>query len=138
MRKLKSCGVLVMRSQPQMSFLLLRYPDRYDLPKGHIEFGEDELTCALRELYEETGIKAQDIELDQGFRFVDKYQTKYKRFPGEVIDKTLVIFLGWLKQEVNLKLDGHITYSWIEWNPPHNIQDRTINPLLEKLHLYLN
>jgi 8-oxo-dGTP pyrophosphatase MutT (NUDIX family) len=121
-----------------MSFLLLRYPDRYDLPKGHIEFGEDELTCALRELYEETGIKAQDIELDPSFRFIENYKTKYKRFPGEIIDKTLVIFLGWLKQEVNLKLDGHSSYLWIEWNPPHNIQEKTINPLLKELQIHLN
>ena len=52
MRKLKSCGVIVMRTKPQLSFLLMQHPDRYDLPKGHIEAGEAEWDCALRELYE--------------------------------------------------------------------------------------
>jgi 8-oxo-dGTP pyrophosphatase MutT (NUDIX family) len=137
MRKLKSCGVIVMRLQPQMSFLLLRYPERYDLPKGHLESGEDDLTCALRELYEETGIQANDIDIDPDFRFTDIYKTRYKRFPGEKIEKTLVIFLGLLKEEVKVKLDGHISYQWVEWNPPHNIQERTINPLLDHLQKYL-
>lgn len=136
MRKLKSCGVIVMRLQPQMSFLLLRYPERYDLPKGHLESGEDDLTCALRELYEETGIQANDIDIDPSFRFTDIYKTRYKRFPGEKIEKTLVIFLGLLKEEVKVKLDGHIGYQWVEWNPPHNIQERTINPLLVHLQQY--
>ncbi|HLP88202.1 MAG TPA: NUDIX domain-containing protein [Nostocaceae cyanobacterium] len=113
-------------SHPQKSFLLLRYPERYDLPKGHIEQREDELTCALRELEEETGIKAHDIEIEPVFSFIDHYQTQYKRFPNEIIDKTLVVFLGWLQQEINLKIDGHISYVWILWNPPHNIQEKTI------------
>lgn len=136
MRKLKSCGVIVMQAHPQMSFLLLCYPDRYDLPKGHIEPGEDDLACALRELSEETGIHADDIDIEAGFRFTDIYQTRYKRFPGEKIEKTLVIFLGFLKQEVKVKLNGHSGYLWVEWNPPHNIQERTINPLLKELQGY--
>jgi 8-oxo-dGTP pyrophosphatase MutT (NUDIX family) len=136
-RKLKSCGVIVMQLQPQMSFLLLRYPDRYDLPKGHIELGEDELTCACRELFEETGIQSHDIEIDPYFRFTDVYQTRYKLHPGEIIEKTLVIFLGVLKQEVNIRLSGHSDYLWMEWHPPHNIQEKTINPLLTQLQKYL-
>lgn len=33
----------------------------FDIPKGHIEDGESYLQCALRELYEETGIAADEI-----------------------------------------------------------------------------
>ncbi|MEM7714777.1 MAG: NUDIX domain-containing protein, partial [Cyanobacteria bacterium P01_A01_bin.68] len=116
MRKSKSCGVFVMRKQPQTSFLLmLKHPgskNLYDLPKGHIEFGEDEVSCALRELSEETGIFAQNIDLDTNFRYTDTYITKYKRFNGEKVEKTIVVFLGWLKQEVNLKLTEHSGYQW--------------------------
>lgn len=36
----------------------------WDLPKGHVDEGETELQCTLRELYEETGISADDIEID--------------------------------------------------------------------------
>jgi 8-oxo-dGTP pyrophosphatase MutT (NUDIX family) len=136
MRKLKSCGVIVMRTKPQLSFLLMQHPDRYDLPKGHIEAGETEWDCALRELYEETGIEASNLHLDEAFRFTITYQTRYKRFAGETIEKTLIIFLGWLQQEVNIKLTEHDSYSWVEWNPPHAIQQKNIDPLLEQLEQY--
>ncbi|HEY9596080.1 MAG TPA: DNA mismatch repair protein MutT, partial [Cyanophyceae cyanobacterium] len=41
MQHVKSCGFIVMRTKPQLSFLLMQKPNRYDLPKGHIEAGED-------------------------------------------------------------------------------------------------
>ncbi len=132
---------MVMRKQPRISFLLmLKNPGSkniYDVPKGHIEFGEDEVSCALRELSEETGIAYKDIDLDTNFRYTDTYHTKYKRFNGEKVEKTLVIFLGWLKHEVDLKLTEHSGYKWVNWNPPHIIQKKTINPLLAQLDKYL-
>ena len=42
--------------------LMIRLRNRWDLPKGHIEIGEDSRTAALREVKEETGIDA--ITLD--------------------------------------------------------------------------
>jgi 8-oxo-dGTP pyrophosphatase MutT (NUDIX family) len=51
-----SCGFLILRGQPVDSFLLMKHPRRWDLPKGHLDEGETELQCALRELQEETGI----------------------------------------------------------------------------------
>jgi bis(5'-nucleosidyl)-tetraphosphatase len=137
MRDVKSCGIIVMRSEPNLSFLLMQKPNRYDLPKGHMETGEDELNCALRELYEETGIAANAIELDESFRFADTYQTRYKRFGKQKVNKTVVIFLGWLKEEVSIKLTEHISYTWVNWNPPHSIQIKTIDPLLQQLDEYL-
>ena len=80
MRKVKSCGFIVMRNQPKLSFLLLmKHSSRYDLPKGHIEVGENDLSCAFRELYEETGIAASTLHLDQTFRFITTYQTSEQR-----------------------------------------------------------
>lgn len=141
MLKTKSCGVIIMRKQPQISFLLmLKHPGSkniYDIPKGHIELGEDEVSCALRELSEETAIALKHIDLDTNFRYTDTYLTRYKRFNGEKVEKTLVIFLGWLKHEVDLKLTEHSGYKWIDWNPPHLIQEKTINPLLIQLEKYL-
>jgi 8-oxo-dGTP pyrophosphatase MutT (NUDIX family) len=137
MQQVKSCGVLVMRTVPQLSFLLMQKPTRYDLPKGHVEFGEDEITCALRELYEETGIEASSLYLDNTFRFITTYQARSQRYSGKIAEKTLVIFLGWLKQDVTIKLSEHDSYTWVDWNPPHTIQVKTIDPLLEQLECYL-
>ncbi|MCP2729526.1 bis(5'-nucleosyl)-tetraphosphatase [Limnofasciculus baicalensis] len=137
MRHVKSCGILVMRTQPQLSFLLMQqHSQRYDLPKGHIEVGEDELGCALRELYEETGIPATAIHLDFAFRFTNSYTTHYNKFGNEKIEKTVVIFLGWLMEEVTVTLSEHGSYQWVNWNPPHIIQKKMINPLLEQLDKY--
>lgn len=127
-----------MRKNPQLSFLLMqKNPTLYDLPKGHIEPGETELECAIRELYEETGIAANSLYLDEAFRFTTSYQKPPKQIGGEIYDKTVVIFLGWLLQEVNIRLTEHDSYTWVEWKPPHDIQQKTINPLLEQLEEYL-
>lgn len=131
MSEIKSCGFIVMRTEPQLSFLLMQKSNRYDLPKGHIEPGETELKCALRELYEETGIAAKILQLDEVFRFTTTYETRYQQ------QKTLVIFLGWLQQEVVIKLSEHSGYTWVEWKPPHTIQEKVINPLLGQLEHYL-
>jgi 8-oxo-dGTP pyrophosphatase MutT (NUDIX family) len=137
MQKLKSCGVMVMRTQPQLSFLLLmKRPTRYDLPKGHMEVGEDELSCALRELYEETGIEASNVQLDETFRFTTTYRTRDVRCGGKLVEKTVVIFLGWLKQDVKIQLSEHDSYCWVDWNPPHVIQKKKIDPLIKELEHY--
>jgi bis(5'-nucleosidyl)-tetraphosphatase len=46
LREVKSCGFLVMKSD--RSFLLMKHPRYYDLPKGHVEAGETEHQTALR------------------------------------------------------------------------------------------
>ena len=114
----------------------MKHSSRYDLPKGHIEVGENDLSCAFRELYEETGIAASTLHLDQTFRFTTIYQTYEQRFGQEIVEKTLVIFLGWLKQDVKLQLSEHDAYMWVDWNPPHAIQKKTVDPLLAELEQY--
>ncbi len=132
MRKLKSCGVLVFREQPNCSFLLMKHPHRYDLPKGHIERRETELECALRELQEETGIASEQVQIDPEFRFEEMYQARYRRFGGEIVEKTVVIFVAWLDADgAELKPTEHRGYEWFEWRPPHRIQRNTVDPLLE-------
>ena len=46
LRQVKSCGFFVMKSN--QSFLLMKHPERYDLPKGHMEPEETEQQTALR------------------------------------------------------------------------------------------
>jgi bis(5'-nucleosidyl)-tetraphosphatase len=137
MQQAKSCGVIVLRNTPKLSFLLMEKPNRYDLPKGHVEGDEDELSCALRELQEETGILPNDLEVDVKFRFVETYHTRYKRFGKQLVEKSVVIFLGWLKHDVEIQLTEHSGYKWVDWKPPHLIQIKTIDPLLKQLEEYL-
>ena len=134
--EVKSCGVLVFRSQPGEQFLLMRHADRWDLPKGHVDPGETELQCALRELREETGIMEDDIELDPGFRFTTQYPVWPKRFGGRRMLKTLVVFLGRLKHDVAIALTEHPGFEWFDWRPPHAIQENTVDPLLAAVEEY--
>ena len=128
---LKSCGVLVVKGKPIQEFLLMRHVDRWDLPKGHVDPGESEIQCALRELVEETGITPDAIDLDPSFRFVLKYRVLDGL--GRVRDKSLVIFLGHLLRDVEIQLTEHIGYEWFPWPPTGSVQERTIDPLLDEL-----
>jgi bis(5'-nucleosidyl)-tetraphosphatase len=130
MPEVKSCGFLIVRGNPPREFLLMRHADRWDLPKGHVDDGETEMQCALRELHEETGITNADIELIDGFRYVTQYQVHEKKDRGRLYDKTLVIFLARLTRDVKIDPTEHGGYQWFPWQPPHQIQARAIDPLL--------
>ena len=43
------------------AWLMMRRNGRWDLPKGHVEAGEDFEHCAAREIAEETGIRARVV-----------------------------------------------------------------------------
>ena len=138
MRELNSYGVLIVRGDPIESFLLMRHPTRYDVPKGHIDPGETQIECALRELEEETGITSDDIELDTNFCFSSTYEVQPKKFSYRTCQKTTTVFLGRLLRDVEIKVTEHEGHEWRKWQPPHTIQRETIDPLLAKLAEYLS
>ncbi|MBA2115939.1 bis(5'-nucleosyl)-tetraphosphatase [Bremerella alba] len=131
MPQTKACGFLIVKGNPIESFLLMKHPKRWDLPKGHVDEGETDMQCALRELEEETGISAEDITVDPNFRYQLQYVVNYKKkFGGADTLKTVVYFLARLDKEVELNLTEHGDAQWFAWDPPHEIQEQTINPLL--------
>jgi 8-oxo-dGTP pyrophosphatase MutT (NUDIX family) len=133
-----SCSNFMMLTKRDgKEFLLMKHENRYDLPKGHAEVNETELETALRETQEETGIQRDSIQLIDDFRFEDTYYPTYKRFGGETVQKTLVIFLGKLKTNVKVVLTEHPSYRWMTWHPPHTIQKNTIDPLLAAVDKFL-
>ena len=132
-KRAKSCGFLIYRSNPEKSFLLMRHTNRWDLPKGHVDSGETNLECAYRELEEETGISATDVQLDEEFKFKHKYLVSGSRYDSGPLKKKLIIYLAELVRDIEIQVTEHAGYEWFDWDPPHDIQERTINPLLEKL-----
>ena len=140
MKQVKSCGFILFRGNratPQKSFLLMKHADRYDLPKGHIEPGESDLECALREMNEETGISIDAVQVEPGFEYRSIYYPQYARSDNEIIEKTLIIFLGWVDAPTITISTEHLGYEWIDWQPPHQIQLQTIDPLLTAVNAFL-
>lgn len=131
MPQTRACGFLIVKGNPIKSFLLMKHPKRWDLPKGHVDDGETDMQCALRELEEETGITADDITVDPDFRYELQYVVNYKKkFGGSDALKTVVYFLARLDKEVELNLTEHGDAQWFDWHPPHIIQEQTIDGLL--------
>lgn len=128
--KMKTCGVICFRRTPELSFLILKQPKRWDVAKGRMEKGESEHDCALRELREETGIKSTQVEFDPTFRFETSNPV---RVGGKLFHKDYVVFLAYLLEDVDIKLSEHEEYKWVAWNPPHKIQKWLIDPLLSLL-----
>ena len=137
--EVRSCGFVVFRREPQFSFLLMKHVDRWDLPKGHVDPGETDLECALRELEEETGIRDHSIQLIDDFRFVHRYHVRRNTARRDETGKLkeLVIFLGVGDSLDRIELTEHPGYEWVTWDPPHAIQQQTIDPLLQHVADYL-
>eukprot|EP01129_Flabellula_baltica_P000052 TRINITY_DN10054_c0_g1_i1.p1 TRINITY_DN10054_c0_g1~~TRINITY_DN10054_c0_g1_i1.p1 ORF type:complete len:164 (+),score=32.32 TRINITY_DN10054_c0_g1_i1:22-492(+) len=132
----KSCGILIFRrTDTGTQFLLLRQRNRYDLPKGHREPGEEDMDTAFRELREETGITEDMIDLVPDFEYTEVYYPTYKRFGGKKVEKTVKFFAAFLKPEVgdvSIQLTEHQGYDWFNWEPPISIE-RTLDPFLRSL-----
>ena len=107
----KSCGVVVFRTlngKREYLCLLQNLSGTYSVPKGHIEAFETEEDCALRELFEETGIKA---ELIDGFKAEISYS--FRTRSGEK-HKTVVLFLAEYNGELDIEHNEIINYQWLE------------------------
>ena len=86
-----SCGAVVFtRIDGEPQYLLVRARNQpegcHGFPKGHMEAGETEEQTALREIFEETGIRVQLVE---GFRAVTEYA-----LPKPDTRKRVVFFLA--------------------------------------------
>lgn len=85
----KSCGAIVYtRDNGNIQYLIIQnIGGFFGFPKGHTEAGETEKETAVREIYEEVGIKPRFID---GFREVDEHSIPHK----EGIIKQVVYFLA--------------------------------------------
>ena len=71
-------------------FYIIRSPEGfYGFPKGHVEDGETEEQTALREIFEETGLR---VHLIDGFRTEDSHPLIREGRPDVI--KTIVYFLA--------------------------------------------
>lgn len=133
--KKKAAGILLITPPDAKSgarkFLLMRHPNRWDLPKGHCDDDESFVETALRETEEETGLTRDRIALDPNFRFELRYPVQYKRHGEKTFEKHVVYFLGVIESTFTPHLTEHESFQWFDWQPPHSIQSETIDGLLD-------
>lgn len=91
--------------------LLYRRGTYWNFPKGKFEEGENDLSAALRELREETGIREEDLKIVPGF----KTQLRYNfRIGDERIYDTVVLYLAETeKAEVVISPREHSGFAWV-------------------------
>ncbi len=136
--KVRAAGIVLFTQTEPREFLLMRHVERWDLPKGHCERKETYLETALRETEEETGIPASEIAIDPDFKFKIKYPVQYERWGDEVFKKKVCYFIGYLESKPELVLTEHESAQWWTWDPPHAIQEQTIDPLLAEIAMHFD
>lgn len=113
----KSCGALVYRKRDCGKYDLLLIKHRcgghWSFPKGHVEFGENEIQTALREIKEETGL---EVWLHRGFRESVEY------YPKPKVKKQVVYFLGSpIEDDTVVRQEEEI--SEYRWSPLEDAED---------------
>jgi len=100
----KCCGAVVFtRENDCLKYLIIRnLKGIYGFPKGHMEKGEAERETALREIFEETGIK---VEFLDGFRYEDIHPIPEK--PG--VMKDIVYFAAEYSSQIPVHQTEELT-----------------------------
>ena len=131
----KSAGAVIFRKQNDaILYLLLHYEaGHWDLAKGHIEKGENEIATIKREVEEETGLK--DIAFIKGFREVIKY---YFRVEGKTILKFVTFYLAETEtKEIKISKE-HRGFLWLPYDKAlKQLTFKNAKQILQKANDYL-
>lgn len=113
----KCCGAVVYKiANKEIQYLILKSiePDGFwGFPKGHMENLETEEDTALREVFEESGLK---VKLIDEFRASDKY------IINNIIEKEVVFFLGEAENvKPEIQVEEIVEYKWCNYTDAHNL-----------------
>ena len=113
-----SCGCMVLGKQKEQTqcLLLLSNKNEWGFPKGHVEIGEHERDTALRELWEETGLRAN---LVPHFRRETIYLT-------DTVGKRVTYFLAAADPRVPIHIQDTEEIREACWLEPEDALDRLI------------
>lgn len=112
MKQQRSAGIIIYHEyKNQRTYLVLHYVSgHWDFPKGKIEAGETDIQAAHRELFEETGLKA---EIKPGFQ--EHLSYIFKDHDGSLINKAVCFFIAQSsRQEVTLSRE-HQNFAWLSF-----------------------
>ena len=90
MLETKSAGGIILNTKNKIAIVEQRN-NIWSLPKGHIEHNEDEYSAAVREIYEETGLK--NIKLIKRLGEFQRYKITKEKTDDKTEIKTIILFL---------------------------------------------
>ncbi len=97
----------------------------WSFPGGHLELGETVEACAMRELAEETGLKASSVHLGPWTNDV---------MAGDKHYVTLFVFVNQFKGEPKaLELQNYEEWQWFDWNALPSPVFGPIRSLIDKV-----
>jgi bis(5'-nucleosidyl)-tetraphosphatase len=107
---IRASGVVIYyleEDEPHFLLIRSRHDRSWGFPKGHLIEGEDLLSGAMRELWEETGIR--EVALDSGF--IEHVTYRVNR-AGRFRQKTVTYFLGRVETPVVRLSEEHSEHRW--------------------------
>ena len=132
-----SSGFVVYRKNKVIEYLLiLNVKGHWDFPKGHVEEGESILEGGYRELEEETGIKREEIKIENC-----REEIEYDYYENNVLNhKKVYFFLARYVGEGNISLSQeHKGYAWLSFDEALNyIKYKEQKDVLKKCNSFLN
>lgn len=135
----KSCGIVPFREvDGEIVYLVISSAvtkrEHWEFPKGGVEEGERELDTALRELWEETGVK--DVRVLPGYREPIRYI--YRR-PEGLVSKQVVYFIGKVGDpSVTLREVEAKDYRWADYEETRKLlRHANARALLERCHAFI-
>lgn len=111
MKQTKSAGGVVINKNRVL--VVNQNGNSWSLPKGHIDYGEDKLDAAKREIYEESGIN--HLELIKELGSYQRYKISLNGGDDKSELKTIFMFLFKTDQEVLKPIDPkNPEAKWVE------------------------
>ena len=111
MKDVTCCGAVIYRlvnGVKEFLVLKMHLGGHWDFPKGHMEEGEKQEECALREVKEETGLS---VSLVPGFRETISYVDTINQE-----NKTVVFFLAEASSgKVKIQKSEVLDYKWLSF-----------------------
>lgn len=129
--KIISAGIIIYRWTEKGPAFLLLYRDKgvWDFPRGRMESGERSWQTALREVEEETGLKANDLKIYDNFKVFEKFPYWRKTSVGnpESIFKIVIFYLAETIQSQIALSPEHEGYGWFVFSQAQKMMSRYKN-----------
>jgi len=128
MEKVISAGIIIFRRTPAGPKFLLLYRGRgtWDYPRGRMEGEERSWQTALREVREETGLRAGDLKWQSNFKVYEKFPYT-KKGTGEKVFKIIIFYLAETEKPKIVISWEHEGYGWFSFNEAQKLLSKFKN-----------